>query len=318
MKSPEPVLSIVAPCFREEGNLDELYKRLTAVCSRLGISYEIVLVDDGSPDETWGRIRTLAESDSSVRGIRLSRNFGHQYAVSAGLAKARGQRVLIMDADLQDPPELLPEMMAMMDAGVENVYGCRSKRKGVSFWKRSAYKIFYKILRFLAGSDIPEDTGDFRLISRKVVNAINAMPERHRFLRGMMSWTGFEQKAVFYDRDPRFSGTPGYTLVKLFCLALDGITGFSILPLRLATFFGLGIGVLAMLFAAYVVVATLVLGQPVAGWASLFVAVLFIGSLQLFVLGIIGEYLGRLFLESKGRPLFFISEETADPAHPGS
>ncbi len=303
-------LTVLCPCFRDEDNLEELHRRVTAVCRELDVSYELLLVDDGSPDATWAKIRRIASQDSHVAGIRLSRNFGHQLAVTAGLAKARGERVLIIDSDLQDPPELLPQMMKLMDQGADNVYGKRIRRKGVPLWKKVAYKSYYRLLTFLAGCDIPEDTGDFRLISRRIVDAVNAMPEQHRFLRGMISWSGHQQIALPYERDARFAGESGYTLTKLFHFAIDGITSFSIKPLRIATLLGIVTGILTLLFAGYVALATILYGQPVAGWSSLMVAILFVGSLQLFVLGIIGEYLGRLFLESKGRPLFLISEET--------
>jgi len=302
-------LTVLSPCFRDEQNLAELYRRVTGVCKKLGVSYELLLVDDGSPDATWTKIQELAVQDPHVAGVRLSRNFGHQLAVTAGLTKARGERVLIIDSDLQDPPELLPDMMKLMDEGADNVYGQRLSRKGVPVWKRLSYKLYYRLLSFLAGCEIPEETGDFRLISRRIVNAVNAMPEQQRFLRGMISWCGFKQVAIRYHRDARFAGSSGYTLSKLFQFAIDGITSFSIKPLRIATLLGLLTGILSLSFAAYVALATILHGQPVAGWPSLMVAILFVGSLQLFVLGIIGEYLGRLFLESKGRPLFFIAEE---------
>jgi polyisoprenyl-phosphate glycosyltransferase len=312
---PPALISVLSPCYRDQDNLEELHRRLTAVCQSLNIPYEILLVDDGSPDATWANIKEMAARDPRVRGIRLSRNHGHQLAVTAGLAHVRGQRVLIIDSDLQDPPELLPEMMRLMDAEeADNVYGRRVKRRGVPLWKRASYKIYYKLLGLLAGCEIPEDTGDFRLISRRVVDVINAMPERHRFLRGMISWTGFNQRALPYERDARHAGTSGYTFPKLLRFAIDGITSFSILPLRLATLLGLATGALSAAFGTYIAAATLAFGQPVAGWASLIVAVLFIGSLQLVVLGIIGEYLGRLFVESKGRPLFIVAEQAGQTA----
>lgn len=308
---PPPLLTVLSPCFRDEENLSELHRRVTSVCKGLGGSYELLLIDDGSPDGTWKEIQRLASQDPHVMGIRLSRNFGHQLAVTAGLTKARGERVLIIDSDLQDPPELLPAMMRLMDEGADNVYGKRIRRKGVPLWKKLAYKSYYRLLTFLAGCAIPEDTGDFRLISRRIVDAVNAMPEQHRFLRGMISWSGHRQVALPYERDARFAGDSGYTLAKLFHFAIDGITSFSIKPLRIATFLGILTGFITLLFAGYVALATILHGQPVAGWSSLMVAILFVGSLQLFVLGIIGEYLGRLFLESKGRPLFLIDQDTS-------
>lgn len=309
-KVTPPRLTVISPCFRDEENLDELCRRITCVCDGLDVCYEILLVDDGSPDGTWQKIQELSTRNSRIVGIRLSRNFGHQLAVTAGLSKARGERVLIIDSDLEDPPELLPRMMALMDKGADNVYGRRLSRRGVRLWKKISYRLFYSLLSFLAGCEIPPDTGDFRLISRRIVDTVNRMPEQHRFLRGMISWTGFRQVAIEYHRDARFAGASGYTLSKLFRFAIDGITSFSIQPLRIATLLGIATGLLSLLFAAYIASSTLLHGQPVAGWASLMVTVLFVGSLQLFVIGIIGEYLGRLFLESKGRPLFLVAEET--------
>ncbi|MEX1119533.1 MAG: glycosyltransferase family 2 protein, partial [Terrimicrobiaceae bacterium] len=249
-------LTVLSPCFQDEENLSELHRRVTRVCQGLTIPYEFLLVDDGSPDATWQKIQELAAQDPSVTGIRLSRNFGHQLAVTAGLTKARGDRVLIIDSDLQDPPELLPEMMKLMDAGADNVYGKRIRRKGVPVWKKLAYKSYYRLLTFLAGCDIPEDTGDFRLINHRIIDAINAMPEQHRFLRGMISWSGYKQVAIPYDRDARFAGHSGYTLAKLFHFAIDGITSFSIKPLRIATLLGILTGLLSLLFAGYVALAT--------------------------------------------------------------
>lgn len=302
-------LSVLVPCFRDEAGLEELCRRLTEVCRGVGCSYEIVLVDDGSPDGTWKKIVSLSEEDKRVRGIRLSRNHGHQLAVTAGLHFVRGERVLIIDSDLQDPPELLPEMMRAMDEGADNVYGQRLSRKGVSAWKKVCYKVYYRILTVLAGCEIPPDTGDFRLISRRLVQLLNEMPEHHRFLRGMVSWLGFKQVAVCYHRDARFAGESGYTLKKLFRIAVDGITSFSIKPLRFASMLGVVFGGLCLAGIAYSVFGHLRGQTAVAGWTSLMSVVLLVGSLQFFVLGVFGEYLGRLFIEQKGRPLFLVAEE---------
>lgn len=310
--NPTPRLTMISPCFHDEGNIETLVRRLEEVCHRMGVTYEIVLVDDGSSDGTWEKIRQTAGERPAVRGIRLTRNQGHQAAVSAGLAASRGERVLIIDSDLEDPPELLPEMMAAMDAGAENVYGVRLTRPGTPAWRRLAYKAFYRVLNMLAGSPIPADSGDFRLISRRVVDAVNAMPEKHRFLRGMISWLGYPSAALPYHREPRHSGRSGYTLRKLFLFAVDGITSFSIVPLRLATLLGLLMSAVWMAGAAYVLVTAAVFGVPVSGWASLMVVTLFMGSMNLLVLGILGEYLGRLFIESKGRPVFVVGETTED------
>ncbi len=301
-----PKLSILVPCYRDQSNLAELHRRLKLVCEGLGSSYEIVLVDDGSPDDTWSEIERLAASDPRVVGIKLARNHGHQLAVTAGLHSVRGERVLIIDSDLQDPPELLPEMMRLMDEGADNVYGQRLSRKGVPLWKKLAYKNYYRLLSLLAGCEIPPDTGDFRLISRRVVTLINEMPEHHRFLRGMVSWVGFKQVPIQYHRDARFAGESGYTLSKLFRIAIDGITSFSIKPLRIASLLGVVFGGLCFVGFAYSVMVYFQGSVQVAGWTSLMAVILLTASLQFFVLGMIGEYVGRMFIEQKQRPLFVI------------
>lgn len=299
-------LSVLVPCYRDEHNLDELHRRLKHVCDGLGVSYEVVLVDDGSPDATWEAIARLAASDPRIVGVKLARNHGHQLAVTAGLHYVCGERVLIIDSDLQDPPELLPEMMRIMDQGADNVYGQRLSRKGVPLWKKLAYKNYYRLLSLLAGCEIPPDTGDFRLISRRVVNLMNDMPEHHRFLRGMVSWVGFKQVPIHYDRDARFAGESGYTLSKLFRIAIDGITSFSIKPLRIASLLGVVFGLLCLVGVAYSVLGHLQGHTAVAGWTSLMATILLAASLQFFVLGMIGEYIGRLFIEQKRRPLFIV------------
>ncbi len=311
-----PFLSVVCPCYRDETNLPELHRRLSAVCASLNRDYELILIDDGSPDGTWDVIKTLATADEHVRGLRLSRNYGHQLAVTAGLIHARGRRILIIDSDLEDPPELLPEMMKIMDEGADNVYGVRLSRSGVPAWKRACYKIYYRLLSTLAGCHIPADSGDFRLISRRIADEINRMPEHDRFLRGMISWVGFKQVPFPYHRQARFSGESGYTLAKLIQIATDGVTSFSITPLRLATLLGAAFSFLSLAGAAYIVIFVIAVGRSVPGWASLMVAVLFMGSLQLLVLGIIGEYLGRMFIESKRRPLFLVQEVAGNRENP--
>lgn len=311
--APVPFLSILVPCYRDADGLPELHRRLSQVLADLPVTAEIVLVDDGSPDRTWAAIGRLAEADPRVRGLRLSRNHGHQLAVTAGLHQVRGERVLIIDSDLQDPPELLPEMMRLMDEGADNVYGQRLSRKGVPAWKKACYKAYYRLLSLLAGCEIPPDTGDFRLISRRVVDLLNEMPEHHRFLRGMVSWLGFRQVPVQYHRDARFAGESGYTLTKLFRIALDGITSFSIKPLRLASLLGVVFGFLCLLGIAWSVIDYFYGRIGVAGWTSLMSVLLLTASLQFFVLGMFGEYLGRLFIEQKRRPLFLIAETVGEP-----
>lgn len=300
-------LSTVVPCYNEEAVLHALSERLRSVFMAQGWDYEILLVDDGSSDGTWRIIRELSVADNHIIGIRLSRNHGHQLALAAGMAQAAGHRILTIDSDLEDPPELVPEMMKLMDAGADVVYGQRRSRQGVPHWKQIAYKSFYKLLSQLAGSDIPPDTGDFRLISQTVADLLKAMPEQYRFIRGMVSWLGYKQVPLLYDRHARHAGESHYTLPKLFRFAFDGITSFSIQPLRVASLFALFIGSLAICGLIFIIVGWW-MHRPVQGWTSLAVIILFLGSMQLFVLGVIGEYLGRLFIESKRRPLYIIAE----------
>jgi glycosyltransferase involved in cell wall biosynthesis len=300
-------LSAVIPCYNDENVLHALSERLRSVFMAQEWDYEILFVDDGSGDGTWQIIRELSLADNHIIGIRLSRNHGHQLALTAGMAKAVGDRILMIDSDLQDPPELVPAMMKLMNAGADVVYGQRRSRRGVPHWKKFAYKIFYKLLSQLAGSDIPPDTGDFRLISRSVADLLQAMPEQYRFIRGMVSWLGYKQVPLLYDRQARHAGESHYTLRKLFHFAFDGITSFSIQPLRVASLFALFIGSLAICGLIFIIVGWW-MHRPVQGWTSLSVIILFLGSMQLFVLGIIGEYLGRLFIESKRRPLYIIAE----------
>ena len=301
-------LSIVVPCYNEGATIQQLHERVTRVAAAaVAGAYELVLVNDGSGDDTWARLRHLTEIDGRVVAVNLSRNHGHQLALSAGLAQARGERVLILDADLQDPPELLPQMMALMDSGADVVYGQRLKRHGESIFKRASAACFYRVLDWLTDMRIPKDTGDFRLMSRRVVEQLNAMPECQRFVRGMISWIGFEQVSVSYERQPRVAGKSGYPLRRMVRLALDAITSFSIRPLRIASLLGLAFAGMGALGAVGAVVSWLV-GETIPGWTSVMVVILTIGGIQLTVLGIIGEYLGRLYVESKRRPLYLIED----------
>ncbi|HWO99653.1 MAG TPA: glycosyltransferase family 2 protein [Methylococcus sp.] len=303
-----PKLSVVVPCFNEEEVLAELYRRVTAICqTTVGQEYEIVLIDDGSQDNTWPLIVRLCESDPHMVGIRLSRNHGHQLALSAGLSITRGERVFIIDADLQDPPELLPRMMELMDAGADVVYGRRAQRAGETWFKKISAALFYRVLNHLTDAPIPVDTGDFRLISRRIVELLNGMPENHRFIRGMISWLGFHQVALEYDRQERLAGTSKYPWRAMIRFALDAITGFSIRPLRMAMALGVGFGVIAMLGILYSLHSWMV-GRVVPGWTSVMVAVMVLGSAQLLTIGVIGEYIGRLYVETKKRPLFLIDK----------
>ena len=303
-----PLVSAVAPCFNEAEGLGEFHRRASAACREAaGDSYEIVLVNDGSRDATWNVISDLSQRDPHVVGVNLSRNHGHQIALTAGLSQAKGERVFILDADLQDPPELLSAMMTAMEAGADVVYGRRRSRKGESWFKLATASAFYRCLHALTDVDIPLDTGDFRLMNRRSVKALMRMPEQHRFIRGMVTWLGFRQVAIEYDRDVRLAGETHYPLHRMVRLAFDAITGFSIQPLRAASLFGVTVGVagLAMLVRSLYVWFT---HETVPGWTSLITVVLLLGSVQLLFLGVLGEYVGRLFMESKRRPLFIISD----------
>lgn len=301
-----PSLSVVTPCFNEEDSISNLYARVTNVCRRtVGSSYELILVNDGSRDSTWARMVALTAEDHHVVAVNLSRNYGHQIALTAGLRLCRGKRILILDADLQDPPELLDAMMERMDEGFDVVYGQRLERLGESALKRATATAFYRLLRHLVDIEIPLDTGDFRLLSRRALDLLNQMPERHRFIRGMVSWIGFRQVGVPYVRAPRHAGTTNYPLSKMLCLAFDAITGFSVKPLRLASWLGLCTGLGGLIVILYVL-GSWMTGRVIEGWTSLMVVTLVIGSSQLLMIGLLGEYLGRLYVESKGRPLFVI------------
>lgn len=299
-------LTIVVPCFNEEDVLEPLRQRLIAAAeAAVGNSFEVILVDDGSIDRTRAMIEQFAQDDPRICGIILSRNHGHQRALSAGLVMSRGNRVLAIDADLQDPPELLAQMMPLMDAGADVVYGQRRTRQGESATKKITASLFYRTLRFMTNVRIPLDTGDFRLMSRVVVDHLNAMPEDDRFIRGMVSWLGFRQVPLLYDRAERFAGESKYPFRKMVRLAIDAITGFSIVPLRFATAVAVGLGFLSLILLAWVLVQKM-LGNVVQGWSSVMVIILVVSSVQLFSIGILGEYLGRLYLQSKRRPKYII------------
>jgi polyisoprenyl-phosphate glycosyltransferase len=299
-------LSVVAPCFNEEQVLAEFHKRTQKACESLvGGSYEIVLVDDGSWDGTWSTILSLAALDQHVVGVKLMRNHGHQLAATAGLATSRGDRILLIDVDLQDPPELVSQMWSLMDAGAEVVYGKRMSREGETRFKRLTAFVFYRLLARLTSVEIQVDSGDFRLMSRRVVDVLKSMPERQRFLRGMVSWIGGRQVPLEYERRPRFAGTTKYPLKKMILFALDALTSFSVRPLRIAFWFGMLSTALAFLLFCYTVIGWL-FGSTVVGWASVMATVSLFAGAQLAVLGIIGEYLGRLVQEAKGRPLYLI------------
>jgi polyisoprenyl-phosphate glycosyltransferase len=308
-----PALSIVAPCYNEADALPAFCERMMAAAAACGDDYELILVNDGSRDATWRVIEEAARNFAGVVGVNLARNHGHQLAVTAGLGLARGRRVMIIDADLQDPPELLADMWRRMDEGFDVVYGRRRTRPKESRFKLATAGIFYRVLSAIAEVDIPRDTGDFRLMSRRVVDQLNAMPEQDRFLRGMVAWLGGRQTELLYDRDPRAAGETGYTLGKMMRLAVDGLTSFSTAPLRLAGLLSaLGIAV-AFALALYALVS-FVLGHAEPGWTSLALIVVFFSTAQLICMAIFGEYLGRVYMQGKRRPLYLVDEiVTHDP-----
>ena len=301
-------VSVVIPCFNEEGNLRETHRRVTEAVSQAGKQYEVVYVDDGSHDMTPELLRQLQAEDEHVRVVYFSRNFGHQFAVTAGLAHASGGAVIILDADLQDPPELMLDMIRLWDAGYDVVYGVRTDREGETRFKLLTARLFYRLIRWLSETDIPLDTGDFRLLDRKVVDVIVAMPERDRFLRGMVSWAGYRQIGIPYKRAPRFAGETKYPVGKMVRFAFDGIVSFSVKPLRLSTLMGFIFAGLALLAILYALGMRLFTQRWVTGWTALMIAILFLGGAQLISLGIIGEYVGRLYGEAKHRPLYLVRE----------
>lgn len=307
INSPSPELSIVVPIYNEVENLPILHSRVRGVCEKLGMSYELVLVDDGSSDGSWELIQSLHEGDSHVVGVRLSRNFGHQICLTAGLEQCRGELIVMMDADLQDPPELIPKFIAKQREGFDIVYAVRSERQGESFFKKATAALFYRILRGLTAINIPMDTGDFRLITRQALDSLLSIRERSRFLRGLFSWVGYNSVGVTYKRAARYKGVTKYPFRKMLRLAKDGITSFSTVPLHLATYLGFFASLAGFIYGLSVL-RNWYMGSTVPGWASLAIITLFFGGIQLFTLGILGEYVGRIFEEVKQRPLYFTRE----------
>ncbi len=305
-----PLLSVVAPIYNESGNIRELYRRIKAVMDGIGEPWELAMVNDGSTDDSQQIMEELYEQDREhVRVIRFARNFGHQMAVTAGMDYVEGQVVILIDSDLQDPPELIPQMLAKWREGYEVVYAVRAKREGESWFKLTTASLFYRILYRITEVDIPLDTGDFRLMDRQVVNAVESMREQHRFLRGMVSWVGFKQTGVEYERGRRYSGVTKYPIRKMLRFAWDGITGFSYLPLQVATYLGFivaGLSAVAIIVVIYL--RAFADREPLQGQATTLVMVLFLGGVQLISLGIIGEYLGRIYNEVKGRPLYIVRD----------
>ena len=301
------MISVVAPVYNESGSLAELHRRLTLTLAELD-TYEIVLVDDGSSDGSWGRLLELAARDPQLRLLRLSRNFGHQAALSAGMDAARGDAIVLMDADLQDPPELIPQLVAKWRDGFDVVYAVRADREGEHRLRLASISLFYRLLHRITPTAIPENAGDFRLLSRRAADAITAMPERARFLRGMTSWIGYRQTGVPYTREARFAGESKYPTRKLVRLALDGITSFSTAPIKLVTGIGLALVVFCVGVLAWTLYVRLFTTDAPQGWTSVIAVVLLLGGVQLLSLGVIGQYVARIFDETKQRPLYLVDE----------
>jgi dolichol-phosphate mannosyltransferase len=302
---PRPELSVVMPVFNEQANLLVLYERLSSVLKQTGLSYEIIFVDDGSRDGSLELMRDLATDDPHVLVVELARNFGHQVAISAGLDHARGNGVIIMDSDLQDPPEVLPQFIAAWREGHDVVYAIRAQRK--EHWlKRTAYAAFYRLLQRVANIEIPLDAGDFCIMDRRVVDLLVGMPERNRFVRGIRSWVGLDQVGLAYERHARHTGKTKFTFTRLIYLALDGLISFSYVPLRVITMLGLAVSFISLVLALFYAIKKLTVGLNPPGFATLIVAVFFLAGMQLITIGVIGEYVGRIFEEVKRRPLYVV------------
>lgn len=299
-------ISLVVPMFNEEENIDFFYERIVSVLENY--DFEIICINDGSKDRTLIKLKEYANKDERVKLIDLSRNFGKEVAMSAGLKYSEGDIVIPIDADLQDPPELIPMMIQKWEEGFDVVYATRVVREGETFFKKFTASIFYKLIRKITKIDIPADTGDFRLMSRQVVDAVNALPENHRFMKGLFSWVGFRQTSIPYQREPRFAGKTSFNYWKLWNFAIEGITSFTFAPLQISMYIGFLVSIAALIFALYLVVNTLLFGNLVPGYPSLMVAILFFGGVQLITLGVIGEYVGRIYGETKRRPLFLVRE----------
>ncbi|MCL2426648.1 MAG: glycosyltransferase family 2 protein [Oscillospiraceae bacterium] len=304
----QPVYSVVIPAYNEQEVIRETYMRLTDVMQKMSETYELIFVNDGSKDQTAYIIAEFCEKDPAVRLINFTRNFGHMSAISAGMEHARGQAIFVIDADLQDPPEVFPIMAEKWKEGYHVVYGKRLQRKGESVFKRLSAKLFYKFIRRMTSVDLPPDTGEFRLIDRQVCDVVNKLPEKNRYIRGLVSWVGFKQVPVEYVREARFAGKTKYPLRKMFLFAMDAITSFSYKPLKLATFAGFLISFVSFLYILYVIYEYFFTDRTVAGWASTIAAILFTQGIVLMILGLMGEYIGRIYTELQNRPNYIIQE----------
>jgi glycosyltransferase involved in cell wall biosynthesis len=301
-------ISIVAPCYNEEPNIDYLFERLESVLDRLNLSYEIICVNDGSRDNTLECLIRHHVRNPAIKVVNLSRNFGKEVALTAGINYSRGAAVIPIDSDLQDPPELIEELVVKWKEGYDVVSARRRSRNEEGWLKKTTAKSFYRIIGRMSRVPIPQDTGDFRLLDRRVVEALEKLPERNRFMKGLFAWVGFKQTYILYDRPQRYKGTTKWNYWKLWNFALDGITSFSLAPLKIWTYIGLFISCVALLYALFIFMRTLIFGIDFPGYASLMVAILFLGGIQLITLGVIGEYLGRVYEEVKGRPLYLVRD----------
>lgn len=307
-RAPHPVLSVVLPMHDEAANLDALFGALEPVLARIGLDYEIVCVDDGSRDDTYARLRRHRDRNRRIKLVRFSRNFGKEAALTAGLRHAAGRAVVLMDSDLQHPPDLIETFVREWRAGGQMIYARRESRSTDGPVRRLLTGLYYRLYHALSETDLPPDAGDFRLLDRAVVDAVNALPERQRFMKGLMSWVGFRQIAVPYTPAERHAGASKFSFIRLLRLAMDGLASFSTLPLRIWSWVGLAVAVPAMIYGSFIIIRTLILGVDVPGYASIMVTMLFLGGVQLICLGVMGDYLGRVFAEVKGRPTYLLSE----------
>ena len=302
------LLSVVVPAYNEQEVLPEFHRRLDEVLGGVPMAVEIVYVNDGSEDDTLSLLRDMHQKDERVAIVDLSRNYGKEIALSAGLRQACGDAVIVIDADLQDPPELIPKLIDQWKQGYDVVFAQRSRREGETWLKKTTASAFYRLMRRVGHVKLPRDTGDYRLLSRRAVNALNSLEEQHRFMKGLFTWIGFRQIAVPYDRDPRYAGKTKWNYWKLWNFAIEGVTSFTIAPLKFATYLGLLTAFGAFVFAIYTIIKTLIFGNPVPGYPSIIVIMLFLGGVQLMAIGVLGEYVGRIFTEAKRRPLYFLNE----------
>jgi len=303
------LLSIVVPMYNEAENIGPFYERLKKALDNIGESYEIICLNDGSTDATLENLLKLREKDPNIKVVDLSRNFGKEIVLTAGLDFSSGMAVIPIDADLQDPPELIPQLVAKWKEGYEVVYAVRKSRLGESLFKKLSAHLFYRLAEKIMDINIPRDTGDFRLMDRSAVDALKNMRERNRFMKGLFAWVGFKQFAIYYERDPRHKGKTKWNFFKLLNFAIEGITSFSYVPLRLATYIGLVIALMSFFYAAYIMISTLIYGNPVPGYPSLITIILFLGGVQLICIGIMGEYMGRIYNEVKQRPVYIIRKK---------